>query len=137
MLTTSSRTAEWLLRVTQRPEDFELVYSYMSEVLLEKTAPIGELCFGFGDFLIARYRKANTKVAVEESAVCLSLGAQRLHALALQMLPMLALPVPADAVNEAIRDALFDQAGEWLMEMVRRDDDDDDDDDGIDSSPDT
>ena len=71
MLTTSSRTAEWLLRVTQRPDDFELVYSYMSDVLLEKSAPIGELCFGFGEFIIARYRKANTKAAVEEAAVCL------------------------------------------------------------------
>ena len=43
VLTTSSRTAEWMCSVAEEPEDFELVHSYLMSVLLDPASPLGDL----------------------------------------------------------------------------------------------
>eukprot|EP00966_Prymnesium_polylepis_P038832 901039-Prymnesium_polylepis.1 len=76
VLTTSNQTAEWMCRVAQEPENFELVHTYMIKVLLDPISPLGELCAGFGSFLTSRYRNASKKRDLDEAAQCITLGAK-------------------------------------------------------------
>ena len=75
-MTLSEETAQWVCRVAESPEDFDVVYGYMLANILVPTHPLGELVSGFGDFLVARYQNAASKKALDEAAKCLTLGAK-------------------------------------------------------------
>jgi len=120
VMNTSPQTAEWMRQVAQEPDSYDLVHSYMLEVLLEGTNPLGRLCVEFGKFVVARYRYASSKRALEEAAECITLGAKHIHTLAVTMLPVLSMPLPMLSANEAIRDSLFAHAGECLLSVCRR-----------------
>ena len=120
VLTTSDRTTEWMCRVAQEPENFELVHTFMMSVLLDPASPLGELCTGFGTFLLSRYKNASSNKALDEAATCVTLGAKRVHGLALTILPVLSMPTPMLSAMEAIRDKIFEHAGGCLMEVCRR-----------------
>ena len=105
-----------MCRVAQEPENFELVHTFMMSVLLDPASPLGELCTGFGTFLLSRYKNASSNKALDEAATCVTLGAKRVHGLALTILPVLSMPTPMLSAMEAIRDKIFEHAGGCLME---------------------
>ena len=115
-LSLSTATAEWLLGLSERPDDYESLYSYLHRVILDRAHPFGDLCVGLAGLLrdqLARRGRKNLK----ELAATLSSGATRLQRLMLETMPPLV--EARNIVMEVIRSKMFELVGSELLASVR------------------
>ena len=61
----SNRSAEWLTEVTQRPQEYQLVFDYLYEVLSIRAHPLGRLCGDLGGLLCTVLETSNSDDGAE------------------------------------------------------------------------
>jgi len=117
-LSMCSETAEWLLKVSEKPDDYEVLYTYLHRTILQKAHPFGELLFGLATLLrdLALKRGAGQK-QLREVASAMNVAAKRLQTLMLEMMPPLGM-TPA-IVMEVIRTKLFEMVGTHMLDSCR------------------
>ena len=97
----SNRSAEWLTDVTQRPQEYQLVFDYLYEVLSIRAHPLGRVCGDLGSLLCSvletasgdgspeTRRGSGSQMAAQESGheacrhgvACMKLGISKLLSL--------------------------------------------------------
>ena len=130
----SRPTAEWLTSVTERPEDFGLVYNFLVEEILGRAShPLGRVADEFaslmslfspddgGDGWDESEESASPDTADERTplaAQCMKIGVTRLHGLVSAVLPQLQHNPGRSFALAAVEAVLFDRCSAVLSTLL-------------------